>query len=71
MLQLIMALVSFLLSGAIAGLTIRHEDQSADKERVREKQKDEWWHATTPFYCTPAFPLPNGEWYMRAPSEPE
>jgi hypothetical protein len=47
-----MVLVSFLLPGAIAGLTIRHEDQSADKEREREKQEDEWWNAATPFYCT-------------------
>ena len=64
-----MVLVSFLLPGAIPGLTIRHEDQSADKER--EKQEDEWWHAATPFYCTPANPLPGGAWYMRAPFEPE
>jgi hypothetical protein len=33
--------VSFLLPGAIPGLTIRHEDQSADKKREREKQEDE------------------------------
>ena len=66
---MIMVLVSFLLPGAIAGLTIGHEDQSADKER--EKQEDEWWHAATPFYCTPAIPLPGGEWYMHAPCEPE
>ncbi len=50
-----MVQVSFLLPGAIYGLTIRHEDLSADKERKREKQEDEWWHASTPFYCTRLF----------------
>src|SRR5215471_16795786 len=65
MLQLIMVLASFLLSDAIPGLTILHEDQSADKQREREKQEDEWWYAASPFYCTPATPLPGGEWYMR------
>jgi hypothetical protein len=39
MLQLIMVLVSFLLSDAIPGLTILHEDQSADKERERENKR--------------------------------
>jgi hypothetical protein len=36
-----MVLIPFLLPGAIPGLTIHHEDQSADKEREREKQEDE------------------------------
>jgi hypothetical protein len=65
MLQSIMVLVSFPFPGAMPGLTIRHEDQSAGKEREREKQEDGWWHAAIPFCCIPAIPLPGGEWYMR------
>lgn len=65
MLHSIMVLVSFPFPGAIPGLTIRHEDQSADKERERKKQEDEWWHAATPFCCTPAISLSCEEWYMR------
>jgi hypothetical protein len=67
----IMVLVPFPLPGALAGLTRRHEDQRADKEREREKQEDGWWHTAIPFRGIPAIPLPGGEGVHAKTCEPE
>ena len=58
MLSSIIVLVAFPFPGAMPGLTIRREVKGADKKRERDKQEDEWWHATTPFSLYPGYPAP-------------